>query len=233
MKLFKISALIFILFIFGANCARLPYTIQPHYYETESQISKIAVYPLLFIKEGEEPRNFGAVFEEKFYQNIQGTQYKQPVEIIMPKETVSLLDQQGITVESTIKNVFKSAPDLEFPYFRPLTETEIQALQPYADAIIITELTGYNEVEASSELAQVVLTSCLTGGMASYSEKNFVSLRMLLISTKDGSILWEYKPVFSESLRKQAKTRQIFTDSINVGFISNFPLSARFLIKGR
>ncbi|MFW6131068.1 MAG: hypothetical protein ACOC5F_00535 [Candidatus Aminicenantaceae bacterium] len=228
----KVKLLIGFLVIFPilllTSCAP-PVEIMPQYYEYESHIEVIALYPLIYIQDGPENREFGRVFTEIFYNEVNASSYIRPLNFVMPESTVGIFENVGVPVEDEVYGIFDRADrTTSFPVYKNLNAYDFMAVSDMVDAVFVCELERYNEVSAGEELGQAFLTACLTAGMMSASEDNFVKMRIYLFSTMDGTCLWEYDPYFSRALSEREKTREKFSFNIVDGFRMYFPLSREY-----
>lgn len=214
-----------IIFLILAGCAA-PFKTTPSFEKEKDQINSIALYPLHFSQDGKEQRLFGLTFSSLFYEGVRTSEFIRPIQIFMPDSTLIFFDQAGIEVKNTVRGIVDQADvATEYPVYRKLTPTDLSAISENCDGLLFCDLINYNEVGAGEALAEAAASACLTMGMASYSEQNYVNMKISLFSTKTDSLLWIYTPYLSGGLGEQ---RTKFTDGIVNGFRKYLPLSTAF-----
>jgi len=226
-RLRGLNLFLFLLVLIG-GCAA-PFKLMPKYEEYKDKIQTIALYPLLYTKDGYEQRLFGMTFTNIFYSAIPEIAMVRPIKFIEPDSTVAIFRSNELEIVDSIRGgIVKGAT---FPVFKQLSQSDLQTISEEVDGLILCDLIDYNEVGAGEKFVQAcgtaLLTTCLTGGLvtASYSENNMVDMKLTLFETTTGSPIWEYEPKFSGGLGEQ---RMNYTNQIITGFRKYFPLSNEF-----
>ena len=235
------------------GCAA-PYKLMPEFESRKDQIQRIAMYPLYYTDKGKEQSMFGNVFTKRLFDAVKTMPLVKPVDFIPPDSTVSVFECVNISLETGKDSIVTELGTLAyFPVYKPLASNEIRQISETVDGLLYCDLKLYNEVEFAKQIAQAMLTACLTLGMVSVFEKSVVQMDITLFETKTGKPIWTYTPnieisavkpklnawcllglvgapgyLRSKSLEEQ---RNEMTEGIIRGFRKGFPFSEDFQIK--
>lgn len=209
-----------VLFISGC---RSPYELMPNYEAHINRMKSIAIYPLHYSKHGNEEMLFGTIFFERFVNDINYLSLIKPINFISPDSTILLFKDKNINFPDTRGGAI--TPSV-VPKSRAISSRDLSTISKEVDGVIFCDLKSYNEVSVGEEMGQAIATTCLTGGLISYSEVNQVQMEIILYDTKTGISIWKYTPNFSASL--SGEQRKEFTHKIINGFKDYFPLLTHF-----
>ncbi len=194
---------LFVCILLLSNCAT-DYELMPKYEEYKDQIETIALFQMHLRLDVKMQRIFRNAFSGYFFSFLKVIPMKRPIEFIQMDKSLEYLYANN--------NIFSNSKKV--------------------DAVIICNLTHYNEVSPDVALAQKIgtgiATRLLTGGMfgASTSEKNELQMQITLYNAATKDKLWVYDVDFSE--RYLNDPRREFTKRVIEKFIKYFPYSKNF-----
>lgn len=208
--------------VFVMGCAA-PYTLRPGFEERRGEIERIGLYPLVYTQDGKEQRLFGETFARVFYDGAKRVIMTPPVVLEGPDELLEAFEAGGyVLVDSVhVKDLLGS----KFPRYPMPSTSAFRAVSGEYDAIIVPTLLAYNEVDAGTEVAQMCLSTCLTGGIVTVSENNMLSFTLDLVDTQSGTSLWTYTAAYAGEIGVQ---RANYSERLVSNLAKYFPFSVLF-----
>ena len=200
-----------------------PYKIATAFYDRSNEIRQIGLYPLVYNEDGKEERLFGDTFNRIYYDGLMRIPLARPVELQGRAATISALQDAGYALADSI--FVKDMSGVKFEsYGYPSTEA-FEGISGDLDAVIVPMLLNYNEASAGTQVTQMCLTTCLTGGLITASEENMLKMTLVLVDTETGQDLWTYTAIYRGELGEQ---RANYSEKVVNNFSKYFPFSATF-----